>query len=764
MKRILFSAGIVALATSCSQELETLSMQELQTKGITFEATDGASTNSRGHFEENEDGSYAPFWWAEQDQIKVFAKNVNKGESPINEWSDEDAGYATYKATKSERKGQFTSVDANNLLTFNGTATGEFLAVYPSGLTATLSSNTFTFSNLPALYAQTQKTLTGQGVYENMVKYSYTTAKKENDYDAVGEKVDLDFQRVLSGLVFKTKNSDKYTTGTNSVFGNLKTVKAKLVGPLNEDGEGYDNTKALNLGYKSNASFTVTVPTTAGGAVSATDVTVTNPTSVGVKEITTTLSSANGLAWNEDASVFMVTLPLQMADKNVAKQNLEVTYEFANIEFTVTHELTKKDWENGKFYQIPALDINSYDYLLTNGSNGDRTLIVNKGNFSDIFNTDGEIKWNTDVAKSTVGTIIVGENVKMTEADLKGLKDFTNLTSLEIAGVTSIPADALKDLSAKITSINLPNVTSIDEKFTDENFSVLRELYLPAYSFENEKVNEKFFTSTSTTIQKLDISGVASMTPVFGLERTLSFANYTALTEVTVQDNVKLSANAFNGCTNLAKVNGIVDLANGTAAFKGCAALVKVNINSTVIPSEAFYGCTALTNVIYNGKQVAPTKVGSSAFYGVKGTNSKFYMNLSNAQEIGASAFELSNLTSNDAATDVLTVGVANVANASFKSIPVKMIHFTNATGVEDSILEGNIGTLKQIKFSKPFVYTGISNTPAQYTFPQPGEGSSSDIILFVSSEQTGWTGTTLTLKGKTGTTNYTFKSITVED
>lgn len=61
MKRLLFCAGILALAASCTEEMDTLSVQQ-QSKGITFVATDGNDAATRGHFEETEDGEYyAPF-------------------------------------------------------------------------------------------------------------------------------------------------------------------------------------------------------------------------------------------------------------------------------------------------------------------------------------------------------------------------------------------------------------------------------------------------------------------------------------------------------------------------------------------------------------------------------------------------------------------------------------------------------------------------------------------------------------------------------
>lgn len=76
MKRLLFCAGILALAASCTEDLETLSVQQEQTKGITFTAVDSQNATTRGEFEEVGEGDnveWLPFWSAETDMINVYA-------------------------------------------------------------------------------------------------------------------------------------------------------------------------------------------------------------------------------------------------------------------------------------------------------------------------------------------------------------------------------------------------------------------------------------------------------------------------------------------------------------------------------------------------------------------------------------------------------------------------------------------------------------------------------------------------------------------
>lgn len=796
MKKLLFCAGVLALAASCTEDLDTISVQQ-QSKGITFVATDGNDAATRGHFEETEEGGsfyYEPFWWAEQDQIAILSTYTTgtTGGNSLADWQNSQAA-AKYKATKSERLGEFTSVDANNLLNFSdATKKSQFLAIYPANTTITVTAATTSptsapatveVTGLPTLTTQTQKNIEGNGIYENMVKYSYSVAQKENEYDAVGEKVNLDFQRVLSGLVFRTLNADKYTKAagsTPSTFGNLLTIEAKLTGNGDET-NSTANTPAL-VYNDTDAALTLTMPAEAGGEVEAelANGTITSGAPATIQATyqtsTLTLKDGSGLGWSDAARAYMVTLPLKMENLTKA-ENLQVTYKFQNITFTKTYALEKKDWEAGKFYRVPALDINDYDYLLTDetsaGSSNDRTLIVNKGNFSSIF--DGEsIKWaGSKIAKSTVGTIIVASDVTMTDADVAALNKFTKLKSVELNGVKSIPANAFNGLT-ELTTIILPDVTEIDEDFIDDEFTALETLNLASYNFANEIVNGYLFNdNTKISLTTLDISGVESMTPVFGIERTLSFQGY-ALTNVTVKDGVKLSPNAFSGCTSLATINGVVDLTNGTSAFDGDVKLTKININGTVIPAFAFNGCTTLTQVLYNGKQVVPTVVKESAFASVASVAKDasmnaipFYMDLSQAKTIEDGAFMNSALTSDNANSSILTVGATAVNKDAFNGIPAKMIKFTDATTIYNDAL-ANTSNLLQVKFVKPFTYGGGATDISATTF-----GTVADIddrlILFVCSEQTGWTGTTLTLTGtatagSSNTETFTFKSITIED
>lgn len=99
---------------------------------------------------------------------------------------------------------------------------------------------------------------------------------------------------------------------------------------------------------------------------------------------------------------------------------------------------------------------------------------------------------------------------------------------------------------------------------------------------------------------ELVISGTGDM--IDFEEGEAPWSDYTdAIAKVTVAEGIThISANAFNGCKNLAQAD-IADSVTsyGDAAFKGCAALTEANIseNITAIGANAFDGCSALAYI-----------------------------------------------------------------------------------------------------------------------------------------------------------------------
>lgn len=778
MKKLLFCAGLLALAASCTEnEMDSISGQSGQKQGITFEAGEAGDATTRGGFTPDV-SSYVPFWYAETDKISVWATNIG-GTNGANANEDKflTAKVSEYKATQSAKKGVFTSVSDNDLLTFlegsDAESPSNFLAVYPN----TLKNNAvfdktgsapndegtiLTTGILTDLATQIQKDENGDGIYDLFIKWSVTSSYKQNAWDAVGEKINLDFQRPLAGVIFATENADKYLKGENSTFGKLKQVTLTALGSK-ADGTGGD---ASNLTYGTAAKLKITTNIGTEDAPKAEIIeATTNPASA----ITLKMADATpaGLAWSDANRAYMVIAPVTREKGEYMK----VKYEFENIDFEVTNSPTSNPWPAGGFIEFPTLDVSKYDYLVTKGANS--TLIINKGNLSSIISEDGTgIVWpvgsQTATQFASIKNIIC--NVSLGDTDLAKIAKFTALEGLTLAEDTKLPANMLANsVAATLKTLIAPKVKKIDKGIiaTGSNaaFSALVNLELNSYQFEDENVNALFFNdNVKATLKTLNIEAVENMLPTFGIDRALSFMNYAALETITVKSTgLKVAPNAFNGCKLLKTINGKLDMAGAVSAFEMAdntsnanKVLATVNITGAVIPEKAFKNCTALASILLNGAQVAPTEIGASAFENAAALE---YMDLKNATAIGASAFsgcsKYAGAKKND---NVLEVGVATVSKSVFANTKVVMVKFTNATKIEGGIFNG-VTSLKQIKFVKAF--TVKADNESGYwdnTFSTPG-----NIDLFINPAQLYMTGTTMKLPNKSGTADFTFKTVQKE-
>lgn len=770
MKRILFCASVLALATSCADnELDSFATSgEKQANGITFVAD---APLSRMQWDETET-SYVPFWYAEQDRIAIYAIGAKGGNSDASGatsidgdgWNDLDANVYTYKATQSEKVGKFTATADDQTLHFDGGKEARFLALYPA-----ISGNLMTaewseeegkvgikISDLPNLANQTQTTTKGDN--QSIMMYSLSKASKVNDYDAVGESAKLSFQRPFSALVLSTDNADEYTKGEDALFGKLKTVTVTATGYTPDQGEEIDPSL---LTYNSDSYLVVD--------------TLTNKATFFEEETGTAAASTaeltlgtGGLGWSDDA---LAVVAINNVDRSqtFAKQQkdetIDITWTFENIVLKQSLK-TQNSW-NG-FIECPKLDISSYDYLVTN----DKQLVVLKGNFKDIFVTEGDdkgkIEWASgNVDKTAITTII--SKVALSNEELAMLKEFTSLKSLTLAENTEIPANTFTaKQAAAITKLDLPKVTKVDQKFIANDaankFSALTDLAMASYEFEDATVNGAFFNNTiQGTLKTLDMSGVRSMLPKFGIERTLSFNGYTALTEVTVQDGMIVSPSGFAGCKALKTVNGAVDITSAPNAFKMAAgddannALETIEISGTEIPAYAFYCCPTLKTITNNGANVVPTFIGAQALAatGIE------YMDLSKLAEMGANAFLNSAITSSNKDTDVLEVGASEIPTSAFEGCTnIKMVKFTNATKITGTNIFNGATNLIQVKFLKA---VSLANATAD-AYVNVFGGREGQIDLWTNPEQTGVDGVNWTLNytdGKaTYSQTYTFKSI----
>ena len=758
MKRILFCAGILALAASCTEdEFDSFATQNGQTQGITFTAE---APVTKIQWDETET-SYVPFWYAEQDRIAIYGIGVldNTGSKlPAtggDSW-DEISSFVKYKATQSEKIGKFTAVDDANTLKFDGSKEARFLGLYPSTVTAAWTdidskgNKGLKISDLPNLDTQTQTTT--KGYNENIMMYSLSTASKVNDYDAVGENASLSFQRPFSALVLSTDNANEYTTGDAPLFGKLKTVEVEAKGytPAQGDKIGPSILTIADEDY-------LVVDTLTN---EATFVAAASPVSPRASKVTLNIGTA-GLGWSDDALAVTAINNVDRSQtfaKDGKDETIEITWTFENIVLKQSLN-TQNSWKG--FVETPKLDIASYDYLVTNKGE----LLVLNGNFKDIFDKDGKIAWdNGAVDKTTITNII--SKVALSDAELAMLQGFSGLEKLTLAENTEIPANTFSETQAgQITDLNLPKVTKVAQKFIANNasnaFSALVNLSMPAYEFEDDVVNKAFFNdNVKATLASLDMSGVRSMLPQFGIERTLSFEGYTSLAEVTVQDGMVVSPSGFAGCTALATVNGAVDVTNAPKAFSMASnsannELKSIEVTGTEIPSYAFYYCKALETIEYKGAQLAPTVVGDA---GLAVTAIK-YMDLSKLTSLGEKAFKMTKIISSNKNTTYLEVGAAEIPAEAFSGCEgLKMVKFTNATTITGDKVFENATTLIQVKFLK------VVSLGSGTDFTNVFGGKEGSIDLWVNPEQSGVNGLNWTLEYINGknvaTVKYTFKSI----
>ena len=757
MKKILFYASLVALATSCTQD-ETLSLDvQNESKGITFELAE--QIESRIQYEENNAKGYSPFWYAEKDRITIWGTGVSKDGSDYAEgdWSAfaANAVSAQYKATKSKKSAEFTSVSDAETLEFYDSSTemgSKFFAVYPYNLGYTIGSdaNGFKIESpvLGSLNTQTIDSKKGQNKAITMIAKAEVDGQL--DYESVGEKVQLKYSYATPVLRFATKGlNNRYQTA----FGNLKKITLTSYG-YDKDGNGsYDPLNDIEptaLYYSGTPTINVNTTTwenTIEGTVDPSQ----NQIEVNI-----------GLAWSDDA---LAPVAVAVQDRYAyrtkgVKELLNARFEFANIDLDVQKEIDV-DFNIQKNFVGYRLEMNQFNFLVTKGGSDTRTLFVINGDFSGILTEDGTaIDWQdtqtdselkTAVDFTEIETVYVEKDVVLDAEDFKLLNKMTNVKSLTLNGNTAIPAESLQDLTA-LEEIVLPEVTSVgNDAFASPELKIVN---MPKFAFNSGiAINEMLLKKDKLEELVMGATNMNASFPANGLLLT----DYTYLKEVTVNDGIKLGANSFKGCTALTTVNGTVDIV-GIGAFQNCDALTSVTVSDKDIVDYTFSGCDALANVYYNdGTATAPLKpnyVGAYAF-----EDTKVNLDLSETNIIAKGAFKnAKSLVGYEYKNQIVVkVGATSIGVGAFSGAnAIQFIYFMNATSINDYMLSGTTA-LQEIKFGKAFTFAG-ENKPNDGTF-----GTSANIKLFVVEGQTGIAGNTLTI-GPAGKTNtFVFTQVETE-
>lgn len=801
MKRFLFCAGILALAASCTQDdFESTSMQQSQLKGISFETAVAKTTNdptTKGEYEvtTGEDGKkeFAFRWYGEQDRISIWSTNTkpytDAGTATANPDWDLAQTASTYKATQSDKiTGKFTGIDDKNILNFfytpdkyeaekdakkRAAMQAKFFAVYPTTVKVaavpTTNANYFLLNTLPDLTNQSQTNLVGSDFVEKMMMWSLTEGvEPSKDYTAVGEAIDLSFTRPYTAVVFSTKGVDDYQND----FGGLSSITMTMKGyDANGDGDYTDNGDINpSVLYYGGAQYKVNLDDLSKSTIVGNDgkeeivVTSGNGKTANVTSANTELKlNVNNQKWSDENNAFMAIYNVNRdVYKGDAKESVDITYDFKNI--TLVQPLsTTANWppKVNDFVGAPALDISSYPYLVTKaGTNayGGRTLIVNKNNFSDIYDKEDDevIVWNDEkVALSEITKIV--SKVALSPAEMERLKEYTALVDIELAENTEIPEGTFTDENATLTTIKFKKVTTIESGAFDDEIK-LTHVELPAYEFAAANANTIKEFLKPTHLEYLDMSAAKELSVGFP-STGFSLNGYDKLKTVIVnKDGLLVGSHAFANCSTLTTVTGkvTIDRQTSTSAFENCDALVTINVTGTEFAAATFKGCDKLKNVRLNGKQVAPTYVSAEAFSGCVALTE---MALDNATAVGQQAFY--NCTSwygskNAEGKLIVKVGAEEIGSEAFAGCTALVhIEFLSATTFGRNCLDVDPTKsgkeLLQVQFDKE-----VKWNDATYNTNDPfGNTDFTDVEIFVNPEQDmdTWTSNSLIL-GTSATKN----------
>lgn len=226
------------------------------------------------------------------------------------------------------------------------------------------------------------------------------------------------------------------------------------------------------------------------------------------------------------------------------------------------------------------------------------------------------------ICQVNVQTVLVGENYtvsnlkyKITNANTNGTGTVTvtggtkkTITSLKIGSTVKI-----KGVSFKITAIG-------DSAF--KGYTKLKKVTMG--SNVTTIGNKAFYGCTALT----SVSGCTKVTSI----GSSSFYNCKKLTKIgsksgriTLPAVNTIGSSAFKKCVAIKYVNlSSKNLTSiGSSAFYGCTALKTVVISSTkltTIGSKCFYKCKSLSALTIKSSKLTKSKVGSSAFKGIKST------------------------------------------------------------------------------------------------------------------------------------------------
>ncbi|MCD7771100.1 MAG: leucine-rich repeat domain-containing protein, partial [Oscillospiraceae bacterium] len=253
------------------------------------------------------------------------------------------------------------------------------------------------------------------------------------------------------------------------------------------------------------------------------------------------------------------------------------------------------------------------------------TYMAKGGTFSDsyiekIVCNSTTIPENTCRDCTSLKTVeFVGNTV---EISYNAFRDCTSLCEITLPDTLTTIASRAFSGCTELKSINLPeNLSDAKYAFTDSCIEIVycQLSVIPEFVFYDCSTLVTVELSESTTEIGSDaFSECTSLCNISFPEGIISigvfsFGNCISLSNVTLPDSLTtIGAEAFEGCTSLTSIN---IPANVTSAYKAfCdSSLKNVSFDATTIPSYTFYGCDALTTIVFNSDLL---EVGDYAFCG----------------------------------------------------------------------------------------------------------------------------------------------------
>ncbi len=302
-------------------------------------------------------------------------------------------------------------------------------------------------------------------------------------------------------------------------------------------------------------------------------------------------------------------------------------------------------------YYSETVDIEVKDPFKTSGP----TLSNYYGNGGTVvFPSHLELREIGQFAFSNYDWIAKGENDEISEEEPTTTKQWflgenTIKKVIIPEGIEKINAYAFAGLTA-LEEVVFPSTLEVIEYGAFYNCVNLKKITAGWTDDANESgfkyvqlINKDAFYNCAIT-GKLDLSGAHA---VSDYAFAVAFSSQAAITEVILPETLRsIGAYTFAGQTRIRSVTiNAASAKFGDGVFMNCSSLTEARINSAVIPSAAFYGCSSLRNITI-GPDVSV--IGEEAFsktsissFTVEEGNTAYYVQNSGRYLVSADGTEL---------------------------------------------------------------------------------------------------------------------------